>query len=326
MAFGVDDAAAIATAASAVASGVSAATQGVRNKKSYKYTKKLQDAQNAYNTEQAQVAYARQREFYDYMYDKNSPYSQMQQLKKAGLNPNLAYGQLGDGTSAPSVPQASAAGAGQFQIDNSGFAALPASLSQFASLIQSFKMTDAQVNNLNANTEKVGHDIKKVDSEKENIDANTKLTEKQAKKVDIETENLVENLFQILPKQAEKLKAEILKLKSDMDNSQQITLGQVELFKQQVSNLISQSKLNKANMRQLGQVISRYNDIIDSQTGLSSAQAESVSQDAEFKSMIQEYRRQLFDKLKKTPASNDFFGKGSVVGELMILYLLKNLE
>lgn len=319
MAFGVDDAAAIATAASAVASGVTAATQGVRNKKSYKYTKKLQDAQNAYNTEQAQVAYARQREFYDYMYDKNSPLSQMQQLKKAGLNPNLAYGQLGDGTSAPSVPQASAAGAGQFQIDNSGFAALPSSLSQFASMLQSFKMTNAQVDNLNANTEKVGHETK-------NIDANTKLTENQAKKVDIETENLIENLFEILPKQAEKLKTEILKLKSDMDNSQQITQGQVQLFKQQISNLISQTKLNKANMRQLGQVISRYNDIIDSQTGLSNSQAESVAQDAEFKSMIQEYRRQLFDKLKKTPASNDFFGKGSVVGELMILYLLKNLE
>ncbi|WGL31352.1 DNA pilot protein [Dipodfec virus UOA04_Rod_975] len=93
--------------ASLVGSGISSALgiggsslgAGIQNKKSYKYTKKLQDQQNQWNLEM----WNKQNEY-------NSPASQRARLESAGLNPDLMYGQAsstGNSNQAPSASDAS---------------------------------------------------------------------------------------------------------------------------------------------------------------------------------------------------------------------------
>ncbi|WGL31392.1 DNA pilot protein [Dipodfec virus UOA04_Rod_1017] len=84
---------------SALGAGASALGAGIQNKKSYKYTKKLQDQQNQWNLDM----WNRQNEY-------NSPVAQRARLESAGLNPDLMYGQsssTGNSTQAPSASDAS---------------------------------------------------------------------------------------------------------------------------------------------------------------------------------------------------------------------------
>lgn len=68
--------------------------------------------QNEWNVTQSNIKYARDIEQRDYMNQYNSPYSQMERFKEAGLNPNMIYGKgtPGQQSAAPSYSKA----AGQF--------------------------------------------------------------------------------------------------------------------------------------------------------------------------------------------------------------------
>ncbi|WGL31380.1 DNA pilot protein [Dipodfec virus UOA04_Rod_999] len=81
---------------SALGVGGSALGSAVQNKKSYKYTKQLQDQQNQWNLEM----WNRQNEY-------NSPASQRARLESAGLNPDLMYGQTSSTGNSNSMPSAS---------------------------------------------------------------------------------------------------------------------------------------------------------------------------------------------------------------------------
>ena len=77
------------------------------NANQWKYQKK----QNAWQAEQNTIAYNRQREFYDYQNEYNTPANQIARLRAAGINPNLAYsnGNINNvGASTPSVSNNSA--------------------------------------------------------------------------------------------------------------------------------------------------------------------------------------------------------------------------
>lgn len=66
--------------------------------------------QQQYNQINAAKAYDRQREFYDYMYGKNTLSAMVKQAEEAGVNPFSLFDSQGfQGTSSPSVQQASAA-------------------------------------------------------------------------------------------------------------------------------------------------------------------------------------------------------------------------
>lgn len=82
----------IGTGISAAASGANIAANAVRNKKSYKYTKKLAEFQN-------DIALRNWNRQNDY----NTPSAQMQRLKLAGLNPNLIYQNGGSMTGAGEI-------------------------------------------------------------------------------------------------------------------------------------------------------------------------------------------------------------------------------
>lgn len=80
--------------ASMLAAGAAALTgaivKGVANKRA-------QRRQNAYNKQMADLENQRQLEYWHMQNDYNSPAAQMQRLKDAGLNPNLAYQNVSTG-------------------------------------------------------------------------------------------------------------------------------------------------------------------------------------------------------------------------------------
>lgn len=105
--------AAILAAGSAAAAGIGAGATAVKNKKSYKYTKKLnaelyerqleRDArQQAYAKEMSDYEFAKNIEQWHRENEYNSPQAQMQRYREAGLNPHLIYGQQNTASSSPS--------------------------------------------------------------------------------------------------------------------------------------------------------------------------------------------------------------------------------
>lgn len=102
----------ITSAASAALNTAGSATSNaISTHKQWVYQKKMND----WNAAQATLAYQRQREFYQDMWNQeteyNTPANQIARLRAAGINPNLAYANGGiqnvGNTSATSVPQSS---------------------------------------------------------------------------------------------------------------------------------------------------------------------------------------------------------------------------
>lgn len=104
--------AAILAAGSAAAAGIGAGATAVKNKKSYKYTKKLNDELYKRQLERDARAQEYAKELSDYEYEKNlaqwhreneynTPQAQMQRFKEAGLNPHLIYGDKNLASSSP---------------------------------------------------------------------------------------------------------------------------------------------------------------------------------------------------------------------------------
>lgn len=58
-----------------------------------------------YNHYESTLAYKRQRELRDEQWAHDAPAAQVQRFRDAGLNPNLAYGQLSNSAAAPSAPE-----------------------------------------------------------------------------------------------------------------------------------------------------------------------------------------------------------------------------
>lgn len=194
----------IGSIASGAASAGAAAANSANNRRSYKWTRKLNEEQNRFNAEQAQIAYDRQREFYDYSFNKefenekywadyNSPLQQMQRYKAAGLNPALLAGQFDSGNVAAGAsgtsdsPQASAAGLSQFSttptfqgVDFSnivGLLGLSSTMDVNKSIADKNRVEAAKT--AGVDTDKVVQDIKESQSRVENINADTHLKDSQ---------------------------------------------------------------------------------------------------------------------------------------------------
>lgn len=100
------------------------------------------------NKEQAELAYQRELEAWNRNNDYNSPANQMARLKSAGLNPNLAYqgASSGGGNSAAQMPKYNAP---TLQYNRQPYVDLP----QLINMYQNFRMRQAQVDNVKAQTE-----------------------------------------------------------------------------------------------------------------------------------------------------------------------------
>lgn len=79
-----------------------------RQEQLMRYNSQEANKARQFNAQQATVSFERQLQMMQYMNDYNTPASMMERLKKAGLNPNLALGDLSAGlSSSPSVQGAS---------------------------------------------------------------------------------------------------------------------------------------------------------------------------------------------------------------------------
>lgn len=124
--------------------GSSYASSAISNARQWKYQQK----QNAWQAEQNTIAYNRQREFYDYQNEYNTPANQIARLRAAGINPNLAYsnGALNNvGSSTPNVSNNSA----------STVSTTPFNFGNFGSSFVSGLIQAAQLKNLEKQTDKL---------------------------------------------------------------------------------------------------------------------------------------------------------------------------
>lgn len=294
-------AATIGALGTAAAAGINAATAEARNAKSYKYTKRLQDEQNKFNAQQAQIAYDRQRELYNYQYQNersafladrehneqyNSPFAQMQRYKQAGLNPALLTGQIGSGSanvdfSAPSMPgvdSTSSGSQGQFQMDQ-GLSGLTGGLTALASLVNQSEMTRSQVE-LNesqaakneADTGKSKKEIEKLGADISNVNMDTKLKEKQVDNVAAATEKLNYEVKELLPKQKSFLEKQMEKMTNDIVNSQQLTKAQVAHYAASVKDLIADAHLKGSQKSLIDKEVENFERKLETYVGLSSSQ------------------------------------------------------
>lgn len=85
---------------------VAGASSALENTGNFLSTNFFSKRNEQWAREDATTAFERERQLLHEQQDWESPASQMQRFKDAGLNPNLVYGQMSSGPSAPSVPQA----------------------------------------------------------------------------------------------------------------------------------------------------------------------------------------------------------------------------
>ena len=266
----------IGSIASAASAAGAAASNSANNRRSYKWTRKLNEEQNRFNAEQAQIAYDRQREFYDYSFNKefenekywadyNSPLQQMQRYKAAGLNPALLAGQFDSGNVAAGAsgssgsPQASAAGVGQFSTTPTfqgadfgniiGLLGLSSTIDVNKSIADKNRVEAAKT--AGVDTDKVVQDIKESQSRVENIDADTNLKDSQKKLVENQARESLYNIEKLLPAELKKKFSEIQKNLIDMRNSQTLTRAQVAKFSQDIRESVSRVNLNQSTQNKI---------------------------------------------------------------------------
>lgn len=139
----------IAAAATPIA-GLIGSFLGYRSAKSN--TQRTIDA----NRQMAEYQYQKDREFWDYAWNKtneyNSPAAQMERLKAAGLNPNLIYG---SGSATGGV--ASQGQLPKYNAPNIDYRGIPpvVDLPQALGMYQDFKLKQAQTDNVQAQSENI---------------------------------------------------------------------------------------------------------------------------------------------------------------------------
>lgn len=246
-------AAIISGAANAAASYINYINQRKQNSANRYWENYWNERSMAFQSQEAERSYQRQREMYDYMFQKendyNSPMRQMQRLRQAGLNPALLAGSAVDAgssaVSAPASPQASA---------NMGSSSLPAaqfdtsSFVEMAKAISQIGLNDSQIRKSNKEIEKIGSEIE--------------LNKKQQNKIVRETESLNYTLENLLPSEYAERIAMVEKIAKDMNNSQQITEAQVNLYAQEVRKLIEETELSKKSNRKLEKELAGYESYV----------------------------------------------------------------
>lgn len=208
-----------------------------------------------YQSDEAEKSYKRQKELYDYMFNKendyNSPRHQMQRLKEAGLNPALLAGSAidsgGSAVSMPNAPQATAPSAASTPMQ-SPYSNFTSNLSQLGAVLSQIGLNKSQRSNLDKDTEKKSKDIE--------------LTDAETEKVKTETKELVFNIEKLLPQQAKLQLAELQKIMTDIDNSTQITQAQCNEIKHRIDNIIAETSLKRGEKKKLDIELKEYDKFI----------------------------------------------------------------
>lgn len=242
---------AIIGGAASLVSGAGQAVVGQNlNRKNRRFYEQMTQQQNAFNSQQAQLAYQRSKDLYDYQFDKesayNSPLAQMQRMRAAGLNPALMYGSgVGDAGSVSAAPS----GVGSATAANPS---PPQMTDYFSPAIQSAMNVASTLSKIGVNS-----------SQKKNLDANTDLTKNNSKKVQKETETLVYTLEKMLPAQYRGVIADVQKTLSDMQISQRVSTAQIAELQAKVKDILANVQLKGHQDEKLIAELNKYQEYID---------------------------------------------------------------
>lgn len=240
---------------------------GQEAKKQRSHDFRMLEREQKFNAEQAQISYDRQREMYEYQFNKesayNSPLAQMQRYKAAGLNPALMMqnGGIDAGNTSVNVPSVDSATASGSASNLAGFQnnTLTA-LANIANTAQGLFQLDSQVSlnksqevkNLadaaktsGVDTENVKADTSLKGAQLSNVQADTNLKQSQKENVKKDTERLTYMLDKFLPKQYDELIARIEDLGSQIWQRQQVTPSEIAKFRQEIAESISRMHLNE---------------------------------------------------------------------------------
>lgn len=133
--------------AAAVGGGMSIGSTLIAGRQS----KKNQDRTIAANKAESELAYQRDIEMWNRQNEYNSPAAQMERLKAAGLNPNLAYGNGTVGNNSSSPPSYNTPTQEYNQKPAVGLDGIPLALEMY----QNFSLRQAQIDNVRAQTDNI---------------------------------------------------------------------------------------------------------------------------------------------------------------------------
>lgn len=255
-----------------------------QQKRQHEYDVDMLQREQQFNAEQAQQAYDRQREFYDYQFQNesqyNSPLAQVQRYKQAGMNPALM--QLNEGNtnvSASSPAAASASGSNTVNMaafQNNTLTALSnaASISQGLYQLSSqadlnksqevknyadaAKTSGVDTDEVRANIKKIMQDTNTSRAQEVNTIADTELKGEQKKNVAQDTRRLSYMVDKFLPQQYREIAKRIEDMASQIWQRQQVTPAEVAKFRQDVAESISRVNLNSKQESLLDKELSWY--------------------------------------------------------------------
>ena len=139
--------------------------------------------------------------------------------------------------------------------------------------------------------------VRKTDKDIEKIDSEIALTNRQEKKVRAETANLEYTLKDILPSQYHKNLAELDKIVSDMNNSQQITESQCKLYIEQVKQVVQNVALSQKQGRKLDKELKGYEDFISDTYRQQKYRADITQSEAEYYDVTKGLRTRIMNSL-----------------------------
>lgn len=298
----------IGGAASLVSGGGQAVVGAKLNKKNRKFYQEMTEKQNAFNAEQAQIAYERSRELYDYQFGKeasyNHPLAQMQRMKAAGLNPALMYGSgVGDAGSVSAAP--------------SGVGAATAASPSPPQMSDFFSPAIQSAMNVASTLSKIG--VNK--SQRQNLDANTDLTKNNSKKVQKETETLVFNLEKMLPAQYRGVIADVKKTLSDMQISQRVSTAQISELQAKVKDILANVHLKEHQDEKLVAELNKYQEYIDNVYEREKFRHDIEKTDFEYLEMTKGLKTKIMQGLQN-PSHN----LGETIQNLLLYMMFKMLQ
>lgn len=153
----------LGTAGNVIGSYLGSSNQWKYQKRQNEWSERMMQQQNAWNQQNAAIAYQRQIDFYNMQNDYNSPVNQIARLRSAGINPNLAYanGALNNvGASTPSVSQAETASApaGSASVSPGSLGTIGSNFVQMYQMGEQNKAIKAQVDKIQKEGQKLDFD------------------------------------------------------------------------------------------------------------------------------------------------------------------------
>lgn len=255
----------IAGAASSIIGGIGGAIQARKNRK---LAREMQQKQFDWQREENERAFQRNLQMWNQQNAYNSPAAQMQRLEDAGLNPNLAYGNLASGQ-AGSPPQLEAANVPQ--MSDAAYSNPFDSISQMGTNLSNSTVQMAQTASLLAQSRKTQEEYNKLVIENSFLPAKMKaeislllssdaLTKEQKQNLIVQTQMLGEQM-QLVQANVDKVRKEIDSLGIANDRAK-IQLAIEKNTQQAVEDMIkANSQLAKLSVKEKQQMIHFFKEM-----------------------------------------------------------------